>query len=117
MVVTFTVLGLAHWAGLACIVLGYVLSISRGVIGTVMVWGARIQLLLGLALVATVEMGGSAEPLNNAWVGVKLVVALAVVALCEIARGKAARGQNNPILMHIAAGLTVVNVLVATLWH
>ena len=116
MAATFTVLGLAHWAGLACIVLGYVLSISRGVISDVMVWGARLQLLIGIALVAVAEMGGSGDPLNHAKGGVKLVVAFAVVALCEMARGKAARGQNNPVLMHVAAGLTVLNVLVATMW-
>ncbi len=116
MALTFTVLGLAHWAGLACIVLGYVLSLSRGVIGDVMVWGARLQLLIGLALVGVAEMGGSGDPLNHAKVGAKLVVALAVVALCEIARGKAARGQNSPMLMHVAAGLTLVNVLIATMW-
>ncbi len=113
---TYTVLSLAHWAGLAAIVIGYTLSISRGVISDVMVWGARIQLLLGLALVAVAEMG-SLDPLNHVKIAVKLVVALAVVALCEIARSRAAKGDDKPVLMHAAAGLTVVNVLVASLWH
>lgn len=116
MALTFTLLGVAHWAGLACIVLGYVLSISRGSISDVMVWGARLQLLIGLALVGVAEMGGSGDPLNHAKVGAKLVIALAVVALCEISRGKAARGEGNPTLTHAAAGVTVLNVLVATMW-
>lgn len=116
MAVTYTVLVLAHWAGLACIVFGYVLSMSSGVISNVMVWGARIQLLIGLALVGVAEMGAATQGLNHSKVGTKLVVAFAVVALCEMARSRAVRGENKPALMHIAAALTVVNVLVATIW-
>ncbi len=116
MAATYSALALAHWVGLGCIVFGYVLSINKDVISNVMVWGARIQLLIGLALVGVAEMGGSAAALNHAKIGTKLVVAFAVVAMCEIARSRAIRGENKPVFMHIAAGLTVLNVLIATAW-
>ena len=110
MAATFTVLGLAHWAGLACIVLGYVLSLSRGVIGDVMVWGARLQLLIGLALVGVAEMGGSGDPLNHAKVGAKLVILLVIVALTLANRRK----ESISTGVWAAIGLlTLANVVIA----
>lgn len=117
MTLTFSLLSVAHWAALAAIVVGYTLAAGRGAINQIMVWGARVQLLVGLALVAVAEMGHLTPPLNHAWVGVKLVVALAVVGCCEASRSRAAKGSDGAVLMHVAAGLVVVNVLVATLWR
>ncbi len=116
MTLTFSLLSVAHWAALAAIVVGYTLSAGRGAINEIMVWGARVQLLVGLALVAVAEMG-HVTPLDHAWVGVKLVVALAVVGCCEASRSRTAKGADGAVLMHVAAGLVVVNVLVATLWR
>lgn len=100
------VLGWAHWGGLALLLVGYALSVSPRVISPVMVWGARLQFLIGLALVGVTEMLGGT--LNHMFVGIKLLLALAVVALCEIASSKARKGQNNPMLMHIAVVLVIV---------
>lgn len=111
MATALAVLGWAHWGGLALLVVGYIMSLAQGAIHSVMVWGARLQFLLGLALVGAGEMAG--YPMNHMWVGVKLVVALAVVALCEISRARAKKGRNVPVLMHIAAALVVVNTLYA----
>ncbi|WP_040157426.1 hypothetical protein [Mobilicoccus massiliensis] len=112
MVSAIGILGWAHWGGLALIVIGYVMSLAQGVIHPVMVWGARLQLLIGLAMVAVMEMGGGALPASyHMFVGIKLVVALAVVAFCEIARSKAKKGSNRPVLMHLAAVLALVNAL------
>ncbi|WP_168583330.1 hypothetical protein [Gephyromycinifex aptenodytis] len=116
MTTAYTALTLLHWVGLALLVIGYLLSFNHGVIHPVMVWGARLQLLLGLAIVAVVEMG-SLMTLNHAWVAVKLLLAVGVVGLCEVAQSKAAKGQNKPLFMHLAAALTLVTVMVATLWH
>ena len=115
MTTVLAVLGTAHWGGLAVIVIGYIMSLAQGVIHPVMVWGARLQLLLGLAIVAVAEMSGGT--LDHAWVGVKLVVALAVVAVCEIASARAKKGRNVPALMHVAAALTLVNTLYALFAH
>lgn len=50
-------------------------------------------------------------------IAVKLVVALAVAALVEIASGRARRGRPAvPVLVHVAGALGVLNVLVAVLW-
>lgn len=117
MVATFTILVLAHWVGVALLIFGYVLSVNQGAISNIMVWGARVQLLLGLALVGAAEMGGKVEGLNHLWIASKLVIALVVVGLCEVARTKATRGANNPKLMHVAAGLVLVNVILANLWR
>ena len=68
--------------------------------------------LLGLALVGIAE-GGKVMTLNHAWVGAKLVVALGVVACCEIATARARKGMPVPKLMHVALTLTLINVLVA----
>lgn len=116
MAATYTVLALAHWVGLALILIGYVLSITRSSISEVMVWGARLQLLLGLALVAIGEIG-QLQDFNHAKIGTKLVLALAVVAFAEISRSKTLKGQGNMVFTHIAAGLAVANTIVALLWH
>lgn len=116
MTTAYTVLTYVHWGGLALLVIGYVLSFNRAVISPVMVWGARLQLLVGLAIVAVVEMGALMD-LNGAWVAVKLLLAIIIVGLCEVAQSKADKGENAAVLLHLAAAVTVVTVLVATLWH
>ena len=115
MTAAFSVLGYLHWGGLALIVLGYVMSFTAGAVHPVMVWGARIQLLLGLALVGVAGAGHFS--LNYTWVAVKLLVALGVVACCEIGGARRRRGEPSIVLAHAAAALTLVNVLVATIWH
>lgn len=111
----FMVLGILHWAGLAAIVLGYFLSLQRLVIHPVMVWGARVQLLLGLSLIGLAEMGDLAK-FGHAWVAVKLLVALGVVACCEIAGTRARKGTNAPVFLHAGFVLACVNFLVARFW-
>lgn len=112
MVTVFQALYWAHWGGLALIVVGYLMSFSTGVISPIMVWGARLQFLLGLGLVAVWEIGDLGS-LNHMWVGIKLIVALAIVALCEIGSSRAAKGRNNPLFMHLAAALVLVNTIYA----
>lgn len=138
----FELLGYAHWVVFAGIIVGYFLSLPRLKISPVMVWSARVQLLLGLTMISVAE-GGSLLKLNHAWVGAKLVVALAVVACCEIAAardrahakdrqaavvaGAGASGpeahadanppaRHVPLLLHSAFVLTAVNFLIARLW-
>lgn len=112
MALAYTLLTWLHWGGLAAIVAGYIFGFTGRGIHPLMVWGARVQLLVGLALVGTIEMGDLGT-LNHVWVALKLVVALAIVGLCEAAAAKSRKGAPVPALVHAAAGLTVVNVLIA----
>lgn len=105
-----------HLLGMAAILGGWLavrLGASRGLMS--LVWGARAQVVIGLVLVALNEF--NKEELNNVKIGVKLVVALAVAACAEIANGGARKGSEQPALVNAAAGLAVVNVLVAVLWQ
>ncbi len=79
-------------------------------------WAARIQLLLGIVLVGLIE-AGTDEALNHTKIAVKLLVSLAVVACAEIAAGRARKGAAKPQLVDVAGVLTLVNVLIAFLWH
>jgi hypothetical protein len=66
-------------------------------------------------LVGIVEAGD--EPVNHAKIGVKLVVAVAVVACAEIAAAKERKGQGErPRLVTAAGALAVLNAAVAVLW-
>ena len=109
------VLVVLHLLGMALIVGGWLsrqLGAPRGLVP--LVWGARAQLVLGLALVALAEI--SQEEVNNAKIGVKLIVALGVIACAEIARARSRKGSEQPALVDAAFALTLVNVLVAVLW-
>lgn len=104
-----------HYLTLALLVFGYVQSIEPGAATKLMAWGARLQLLSGLALVVLEEMEGNAP---HMFIGIKLLVMLGVVALTEISHACGRRGEAKPALLHAAAALVVVNLIVAyTLPH
>lgn len=108
-----------HMLGLAALIGAYLVAL-RGrplVPNSVLVWGARVQLLSGLALVGLGEAAMDAE-FNHTKIGVKLVIAIAVAALAEISAGKARKERPVPAgMVHGAGVLAIVNVLVATLWN
>lgn len=104
-----------HLIGMAGILAGWLaltLAAAKGL--KVLAWSARIQLLTGLLLVGLHEM--AREPVDYAKITVKLLIALAVVACAEIASVRSRRGEQHPALTNVAAGLTVLNVLIAVLW-
>lgn len=80
----------------------------------VQVWAARAQLIIGLLLTGLAEAGD--DPVNHAKIGTKLVVMIAVLACAEIGNAKNRRGENGRTLAFVAAGLAVVNALIAFLW-
>ena len=107
--------------GLASLIGGYLVAVTRSSQGlvpnTVMVWGARVQVLTGLILVGVAQGALDAE-VNNTKIAVKLVIALAVAGLTEVAAARARK--DKPVaagMVHGAGLLAVVNVLVATLWN
>jgi len=113
----FNLVLVLHLLGMAAIVGGWFVVARSPRIAEPIVWGARAQILTGLILVGLAEAGWSDHKPDNAWVAVKLLVALAVVALAETTRAKNKRGESfNPNLVHAVGGLAVVNVLVAALW-
>lgn len=111
----------AHMLGLAALVGGYLVVATQRADAvapnSVMVWGARIQLLTGLALVGIAEAALDSD-LNHMKIGVKLVVSLAVAALVEISAGRTRRSQPGVGgLLHAAGVLAIINVAVASLWR
>jgi hypothetical protein len=103
-----------HLLGMAAII-GSALFLARGAVTPFLVWGARAQLLTGIILVGLVQAND--EEVDNAKIGVKLLVALAVVACAEIAAAKERKGQGaRPQLVNAAGVLALLNVLVAVLW-
>ncbi|HYO86572.1 MAG TPA: hypothetical protein VES01_08985 [Dermatophilaceae bacterium] len=110
------VLGILHWVGVAAILIGYALSVRRGAAGPVLVWAARAQLVLGMLLFAVVS-GAGTERSNLGWLGLKFVISLTVVGLCEVGSARARQGDSQPALVHAAAGLTLTNVIIASLWR
>jgi hypothetical protein len=116
----YDLLLVTHLLGMAALVGGYAVAATRRstslVPNTVMVWGARLQVVTGLLLVGVAE-GALDGELDNVKIGVKLVVALVVAALVEIAAGRGRRQETGAAgTVHAAGLLGVVNVLVAVLW-
>ncbi|WP_068423781.1 hypothetical protein [Janibacter terrae] len=106
------VLYVLHMIAMLAILVGPAVA-GRGHL--VQVWGARIQLLLGLGLTGIAE-AGDAE-VNHAKIGTKLVIMIAVLACAEIGNAKAKRGEAAASkLAWAAAGLALLNAAIAFLW-
>lgn len=105
---------LLHLVGMAAIVGGWIAVARAPKVIPPILWGARAQVLTGLILVGLLE--ATDEPVNNAKIGVKLVVALAVAACAEIGNARQKRGEPNPTLVNAAGGLALLNTAVAALW-
>jgi len=105
---------LAHLLGMAAII-GSAVFVARGVATPALLWGARAQLVTGLLLVGVAQAGD--DPVNNTKIGVKLVIAVAVVACAEIAAAKERKGEGaRPQLVTAAGVLALVNTAIAVLW-
>ncbi|MGN6752131.1 MAG: hypothetical protein ACTHJJ_06210 [Intrasporangium sp.] len=106
-----------HLLGMAAIVGGWVATRGTRKVSEVVVWGARAQLVTGLVLVglaeATKDEGSS---LNHTKIGIKLLIAICVVAFAEIGRARAKRGESSSTALDAAGAGGVLNVLVAALW-
>lgn len=107
-----------HLLGMAAIVGGWLVSRGSGGVPSVVVWGARAQVVTGLVLVALAETALKDElTLNHTKIGVKLVLALVVAAMAEIGAARARRGESSSTQLDVAGGGAVVAVLVAALWN
>ncbi|MBA3021477.1 hypothetical protein [Propionicimonas sp.] len=109
----FTVFWVLHLAATAGIVGGWLVYLFGVKIGlVVMAWAARSQLVIGLILVNLTFSGG----MNFGKVILKVVLALIVVGLVEVANARAKRDQSSPILPAVAAVLTVLIAVMSFLW-
>lgn len=112
----YNIVVVTHLIGMAALVGGWIAFVSGAKATSVIVWGARAQLISGIVLVGMLEMGMTDGSPNHAKIGVKLLVAIAVAACAEIAAGKQRKGEAKPALLNAAGGLAILNVLVAALW-
>jgi hypothetical protein len=105
-----------HFIGLAAVIGGFLAQLfaPTGAVraAKTMLHGGLTQLVTGIGLVGLYE-GPLDEPVNHAKIGVKLLVALAVVS-CVLIGNRRTEGAGG---LYRAAGLlAVVNVGVAVFW-
>ncbi|WP_116244438.1 hypothetical protein [Nocardiopsis sp. FIRDI 009] len=108
----YSALVFLHMIGLAGIVAGFLMQVITGNAKStkVLLHSSLLQLVTGLALVGVAEMAGDPE-MNHVKVGVKLVIALAVVILGVLNLRKPANR-----LATAAGVLAIVNIGVAVFW-
>jgi uncharacterized membrane protein len=107
------VLLVLHILGLAAVAVGLLRQLNRPekLVDAVIAHGATTQLVTGLLLVGVLE--GGDEDVNHVKVGIKLLVALAIVGLAHANR----RRPSIPTgLFWGLVGLELVNVVIALAW-
>ena len=113
-----TILLILHFIGLASLLGGFLVQVraiaaGRGVVLPAMVHGALTQLVTGVLLVATIQMGDLFE-LNNVKIGVKLLITIVITVLVFVYRKKS---PAPSWALWAIGGLTVANVIVAAAWR
>lgn len=104
-----------HLLGMAAIVGAFFVVLRRPRFVDALLWGAAAQVVTGLVLVGLRESKAvSGDPLNNAAVAVKLVIALVVLVLAWTQRKN--REEAPAAMIHSIGSLAIVNVFVAALW-
>jgi len=102
-----------HFIGLASLLGGFLVQITSQprVVNNAMLHGVLTQLVTGLLLVGVLE--SEDVEVDQAKVGVKLVVLLVIGALVLLNRGKDA---ISAAVWGLIGGLTVLNVVIAVFW-
>jgi hypothetical protein len=113
-----TILLILHFIGLASLLGGFLVQVKaiaagRGVVLPAMVHGALTQLVTGVLLVATIQMGDLFE-LNNLKIGVKLLITIVITVLVFVYRKKS---PAPSWALWAIGGLTVANIVVAVAWR
>ncbi len=103
-----------HFVGLAALFGGLFVQIKADprVVNNAMFHGILTQLVTGLLLVGVLE--GLDREVDNAKIGVKLVVALVIAVLVFMNRKKAS--LSNGLYLGLM-GLTLLNIGVAVFWR
>ncbi|PWV57149.1 MULTISPECIES: hypothetical protein [Nocardiopsis] len=108
----YSALVFLHMIGLAGIIAGFLMQLMTDNVKAtkVLLHSALLQFVTGLLLVGVAEMADIGE-LNHVKIGVKLVIALAVVVVGVLNLRKPAKN-----LAIIAGVLAIVNIGVAVFW-
>lgn len=113
--IIYDLLVVLHLLGMATIIGGVVtrLVATDAPSGAIMLWGAGVQVLTGVALTGIASAKLVDTEIDNTKIAVKLGIAVIVLVLAHILwrRPQAGRG-----LLYALAALTVVNVGVAVFW-
>src|SRR5918994_4083353 len=109
-----TILLILHFIGLASLLGGFLVQVraiaaGRGVVLPAMVHGALTQLVTGVLLVATIQMGDLFE-LNNVKIAVKLLITIVITVLVFVYRKKS---PAPSWVLWAIGGVTVANVIIA----
>lgn len=112
MTFVYDLLLILHFLGLAAVIGGYLTVVRSPRIVVGMVHGALTQLVTGVAMVG-IAQAALDEEVDNAKIGVKLLVALVVAVLAFVNRRKA---DVAPGVVHAVGGLAILNVVIAVLW-
>lgn len=108
-----------HIAGFAGIIGGVMMQMPRVKEGTAKINGAilhssLLQLVTGLALVGMAYGMGNGDFVNNAKIGVKTVVVIAIVVIALVFKKK----QNvSAGVFGAIGGLALLNMVIAVMWH
>ncbi|WP_068159396.1 hypothetical protein [Rhodococcus phenolicus] len=104
-----------HFIGLAGIIGSWLAVVKDPRVVTGMLHGAILQLVSGLALVGLNEADGA--DLNHMKIGIKLVVAVAILVLAIVGLKKEKQNPGSTgALAHTIGGLGILNVVIAVLW-
>ncbi|AKU16064.1 hypothetical protein [Luteipulveratus mongoliensis] len=116
--VVYDLVVVIHLLGMAALVGGFFAVFSSPTAGPLMVWGARTQLVTGLVLAGLGEAVDSLDKVpDHNKLGLKLLVAIAVLAFVEVARVREKKGGHEPGMVSAAGWLAVLNVVVAAGWN
>ncbi|GAA2243634.1 hypothetical protein GCM10010401_15870 [Rarobacter faecitabidus] len=100
-----------HLVGWAIVLGGYMATVKQPGIYKGTLHGALTALVSGIAMVGIAEMSDAVRDPNMVKIGIKLTIALVVVALAFIGKN---RGDAVPAAVkHAIGGLTVVNIIIA----
>ena len=114
MEILYDILLVLHLLGWAIVLGSAVASMRTPLIPKGMLHGILTALVTGIVMVGLASAGLAADEPNNIKIGVKLLIAVVVTVLVVLGgrRERVTTGYLGAI-----AGLTVVNVALAVLWH
>ncbi len=117
MTVLISILIFLHVLGAAAIVGGWFAKFKKPTVLPIQLWGAIAQLVTGLAMVGIFEATGEPTTAFHIKMGVKIIIAIAVLVPAIIGYRKASKGETVPTgLAHAVGGMALINIAVATLW-
>ena len=110
--IVFNIVLILHFIGLAGIIGGWLATIKAPHVNKAILHGAILQVVTGLLLVGLREMDD--VDVNHMKIGIKLVIAVAILVVAILGVRKEARAQGTTAtLAHVAGALGIVNVAIA----